>query len=85
MPYREYLSEARTFWGRRRADLDLSAALPGVVRYPRLDTVTRKTQIITASQPVMELDMYTASAKVCPGLNGARDRSLVPMHTPRRP
>jgi hypothetical protein len=49
-----------------QGDFDLSPVLNAVVRYPRQDTLARRSQAITAAQRLLQLDLYEASAAVGP-------------------
>ncbi len=64
---REHLADQKAFWGRKRYGLDFTAALGSVVRYPRLDTILRKSALITDAVEVLALDMYKAGPEVGAG------------------
>lgn len=61
---KEYLSDKKAFWSRRQYGLDVAPVLNAVVKHPRQDTVSRKSQIITDTQALITLDMYSARVQV---------------------
>jgi hypothetical protein len=66
---REHLAGAKAFWAGEPYGLDLSPALGAVVRQPRLDTLARKSQMVTDAVTLLQLDAYTMGAQV--GAGGA--------------
>ena len=62
---RDYLAEQKAFWGSGAvAGFNMGPVLNAVVGYPRVDTISRRSQIITDAQPLITVDAYTADAKV---------------------
>ncbi|KAI8476922.1 MAG: S-adenosyl-L-methionine-dependent methyltransferase [Monoraphidium minutum] len=58
---RQYVADKKAFWHTRQlGDFDMSPVLNAVVRYPRQDTLARRSQAVTGSHTLLTLDLYKA-------------------------
>lgn len=74
---RQYLAEQSKLWSNRQlgpgrsaddADgFDYKSMLNAVITHPRVDGVSRKTQLVTDAQQLMRLDVYKATPVGCFG------------------
>jgi hypothetical protein len=64
---RQYLAEQSKLWSGGQlgpGEPELKPVLNGVIRHPRLDSISRRAQLVTDRQQLLELDLYKATLQV---------------------